>query len=357
MIAARHTTQPDVRARLLAEHFHEEGDIYTRPDAEGYWSNIGPQEQAALLAALADETRPVREVVAEALPHLRHYVYEPLRSAGLELLDIQPHQTGIDYGCMWGNVLVAAARQCHTMAGVDKTKAHLQFLRRRLADEGLGNVVLIHRDLRKGLDLEGAFDFALVNGVLEWIPAGHDITIEDYFERRTPRFVRPRQDPRQRQLAFLRMAYRNLKPGGKLYLAIENRYDYQYFLWKRDPHSRLFGTALLPRALANLVYNLVHGRPYVYYLYSHRALRRLLRSAGFSEVERYAVFPSYRYPRVIVPFTAAGEVDLSSIYREAPTRSVLKKTFRAARRGLDRLLYGKLRLWSLAPSFIFIARK
>ena len=42
------------------------------------------------------------------------------------------------------------------------------------------------------------------------------------------------------QVEFLKQVYDSLNPGGQLMLAIENKYSYEYFIGKADPHVNLF---------------------------------------------------------------------------------------------------------------------
>ena len=85
--------------------------------------------------------------------------------------------------------------------------------------------------MRESLDFEKQFNFAIVNGVLEWIPTQQDVVVRDYYSTKSEAINdSDTVDPYRSQLNFLKQVSRHLKDDGRLYLAIENRYDYQYYL-------------------------------------------------------------------------------------------------------------------------------
>ncbi len=101
-------------------------------------------------------------------------------------------------------------------------------------------------------------------------------------------------DPREAQLRLLREIARALKPDGEVYLGIENRVGYGYFLGKPDEHSKLKYATLLPRSWANRYALAKRREPYRTYTYSWRGYRKLLRDAGFTTARFYCPFPEYR---------------------------------------------------------------
>lgn len=344
---------------ILHQSYKEiDGIYYDKSISSGYWSNLSREEQKVLLNNLEKDT--THNAVKKLFPNFKNIIFDPMRSVGLTLLDIKKHEIGVDYGCMWGNLLIYCAKKCRTMFGIDKTRESLEFVKCRLKEESLSNCYLLNANLRENIPLKEMFDFAIVNGVLEWIPDENDVELKAFFTRsKLSKFgiKKHSNNPKLVQLNFLKMVYRNLKPGGKLYLAIENRYDYQYFLWKRDPHPNLFYTAFLPRKIANLISNSWYGRPYVNYLYSMNELDQLNKEAGFAEVEKYATFPNYRFPQKIIPIRKNMANNFESVYQTKPTRNIFKRGARKVRKNLDWVIYKKLGLFSLAPSFIYIARK
>jgi len=340
----------------LNQLFEKTEDIYyDQSSQEGYWSNLNRDEQTVLLKYSQKEG--TRNAVNKFFPRLYDIIFNPMRAVGLELLEIRDHEVGVDYGCMWGNLLIYCAKKCRYMLGVDQTRDSLEFVKYRLKEENIDNCYLLNANLRNNLHLKETLDFSIVNGVLEWIPDENEVELKMFLKKGKLRLMKPRFDPTFLQFEFLERVCRGLRPGGKLYLAIENRYDYQHFLWKKDVHSDLFYTTFLPRKIANVISNIWYGRPYVNYIYSRRELEKLIKRAGFETVETYAVFPDYRFPKKIIPYRENMQENFESVYGGRKTRNIVKKAFRKMRRSLDWLVYKRLSLFELAPSFIVVAKK
>ncbi len=339
----------------IEKSFILDDGIYRTSREEGYWSNINKDQQAAFMADL--QANSSREVIRRRFPQWEDMIFNSTRAVGLRLLDIRPDQTGIDYGCMWGNLMCYAARSCRRMVGVDQTLDSLKFLKHRLRDEGLDNCRLINTNLRKPLHLENTFDFSIVNGVLEWIPDTSDIELQRHYTVRGQGGRQALPDPQAQQQAFLENVGLNLKPGGKLYLAIENRFHYHYFLGKRDPHTGLMGTACLPRKLASLVSKRCYQRPFVNYIYSKNELAAMLRRAGFESVEMFAAFPDYHFPQRIIPMDNQRRPDFVPAVPSQPAASRLRQFINLLLLKMDALLFGKLGFYMFAPAIIAIARK
>ena len=90
-------------------------------------------------------------------------------------------------------------------------------------------------------------------------------------------------------LAMLRKAAELLKPGGRLVIAIENRFGLKYFAGADEDHvgQRMFGIE-------------DRYRPNGVRTYGRAELDQLLRLAGFEQVRTMAAFPDYKLPVSIV---------------------------------------------------------
>ena len=131
---------------------------------------------------------------------------------------------------------------------------------------------------------DGSFDLVILNGVLEWVGAYSDS-----------------KSPSQCQKDLLREISRVLRPGGSLYIGIENRFGYKFLLGKPDDHSQVMYTSLLPRFLADRRMIKIKGKPYRTYTYSYWGLKRLLGKCGFHNVKIALSLPDYRYFKHIIP--------------------------------------------------------
>jgi hypothetical protein len=103
------------------------------------------------------------------------------------------------------------------------------------------------------------------------------------------------------QLEFLREVRRILRQEGQIYIGIENRLGFYYFLGQPEDHTGVEYAALLPRPLANAWVRYKNGTPYRTYTYSRAGYQKLLREAGFKSISFYAPVPDYRAFNEIVP--------------------------------------------------------
>jgi SAM-dependent methyltransferase len=317
----------------------------------GYWSNLSQEDNRRLIELL--RSRPARDAIRATHADMEEVIYSPKRAGGLELLNLQGHETVVDFGCMWGALTVPLAKLSAEVIAIDQTLPSLQFLAARARDEALSNIVLLCHDLRMLTDLPAQADVAVVNGVLEWIAEEQPVELETYFGRRQSGQYRSRPGQLQRQ--FLQKVRDTLKPGGRLYLAIENRYDFKMFLGAPDPHVGLRFTTLLPRTAADWVSRLVLGRPYVTWVYSFGGLRRLLEGVGFRRIDLYMCFPDYRYPaRIALYDQPLDGYELTIERLNAAGRPTLK---RRLARAAEFLLMKTLKAKSLSPSMIAIAHR
>jgi SAM-dependent methyltransferase len=338
------------RAALAARYRADDWGVFVS-EHQGYWSNLSQDDNRKLVELL--RTRTTVDAIRATHPGFEQVIYSPKRAGGLELLELKGHETCVDFGCMWGALTVPLAKLSAEVLAVDQTLPSLQFLAARAREEGLTNIVPLCHDIRALPDLPLQADVAVVNGVLEWVGEEEPVELEAYFAKRLSRGYTARAGERQR--AFLRTVHNTLKPGGRLYLAIENRYDFKMFLGGPDPHIGLPFTTLLPRRAADWVSRAVLGRSYVTWIYSFRGLRRLLEATGFRQIDLYMCFPDYRYPDRITHYgEPLDDYELTIGRLNAAGRPTLKRAF--ARAG-ELVLMRTLRCNSLSPSIIAIAKK
>jgi hypothetical protein len=342
---------------LLLEYLHTKYKVidsgFFTANIEGYWSNLSKEENKIIVESLKHSS--ARDVLLRHQPWLEDIIYSPKRQAGLEMLQLQGDEVCIDYGCMWGALTVPLALRTKFVIGVDQTLESLQFLRARLRDEGVDNVALLRNDLRKMpvFPERARVDVAIVNGVLEWIPEDGDIELKAYYGKHQKKAYAAH--PEEQQRAFLHHIYQNLNEQGKLYLAIENRFDFKMFLGVKDPHSNTLFTSVLPRKVANWISLAKLGRPYINWTYSFEGIARLLRKTGFSKVDMYMSFPDYQFPESIIPYDHPLDNYRSTISRRnAHGKKTIKRTFGKI---AELVAFKILKSKSLAPSIIAIGHK
>jgi ubiquinone/menaquinone biosynthesis C-methylase UbiE len=199
------------------------------------------------------------------------------------LIDLPPESRALDIGAGMGTNSHALASRCREVVALEPVLERTRFMRHRFGQENLSNVKIVRSSVWTLPFPPESFDLVAMNGVLEWVPEGQT------------------EEPAVLQRRALMNAFRLLRPGGRLYVGIENRMKPGYFIGHRDPHCGLPFVTVLPRPLAHW-YARRKGLPgYRNYLYSARGYRKLFESAGFDRLVQYVALPSYNHPRFFIP--------------------------------------------------------
>ena len=289
-----------IKNLLPGSHIDDAGIVIT--GQEGYWSNLSREENTELIKKI-NEKGP-RVAIQSEIPHLLDMIYSPKREAALELLDVEAGKICIDYGCMWGVLSSGAARRGLQVIAIDQTYESLYFLKKRCEKENIENISCVQGDI-KNLNFKNIADYAIVNGVLEWIPVNESVEVDKYHKGNISS-AKKELNPMIMQADFLNHVKESLLPGGKLVLAIENRHSYQYYMGMKDPHANLLYTTFLPRYISNFISRIFRHRPYRNYIYSFKKIKKMLLDSGFSEVKLYAAFPNYHFPELILDYSSGG---------------------------------------------------
>ncbi len=298
-----------------------------------YWGEI-PQEEmrevnrkaaaGSWKSALLDSTEPAVQRASGMILNLD-------RANWQWLIPLPADSRVLDLGAGTGTNTHALAKHFREVVAVEPVLERVQFMRHRFAQERLSNTRLIRSSLWKLPFEPRSFDLAVMNGVLEWVPEGRE------------------EDPRELQLEALKKVQSLLRPGGYLYLGIENRVTLGYCLGYRDPHSGIPFVTILPRRLAHWYSRRKGLLGYRNYLYSSRGYRKLLSEAGFSNIDVYLALPSYNHPRYLIPV----DQHLYSYFSRT-----FNATHTAGLRGWIRSLLNQVGLLKhLQYSFVIMARK
>ncbi len=200
------------------------------------------------------------------------------------LLDIDRNSRILDVGAGSGVLSHALSFDYSHIVALEPVLERIEFMKTRFQQDKRNNITLVRGDVLNLPFPESYFDLVVMSGVLEWVPLRSK-----------------KENPNRVQMAALRNILRVLKPGGILYLGVENRILAHYFFGKKDPHCQSAFVTILPRFLANIYSRIATGEPYRSYLYSSEGYNKLLRASGFSNVKIYGAFPGYNDPREIVP--------------------------------------------------------
>jgi len=237
----------------------------------------------------------------------------------------------LDIGAGMGTNSHALSTYYREVVAVEPVEERIRFMRQRFQQENLSNVSIIRGSVWTLPFQEESFDLAALNGVLEWVPGGRE------------------DDPEACQEAALRRLHTLLRPGGSLYVGIENRYCLGYFFGHPDPHCGLPFVTVLPRRLAHWYARRKGQNGYRNYLYSAAGYRKLLQKAGFTKVEIYVALPSYNHPHFFIPLGAGLFSYYARTFTSAPAHFL--------KRGLQTVLSKLGLLEHCGYSFAIIAKK
>jgi len=260
---------------------------------EVYWDAVPREEMWQILEE--GEEREGRDGLAQSLRQRRRelyaHTYDQRRADWRFLLKTNSRGVVLDLGCGLGALSIPLAKDNLAVVSLDATYERVKYVEIRRRQEGINNLQPVLASALRLPFPDNYFDIVVLNAVLEWLGLSD--------EKRPPREV---------QLHGLREARRVLKPGGEIYLATKNRYSYFYWLGKKDPHSGLRFVTLLPRRLARYYSKLLRDKDYREYLYSYHQYRKLLHSVGFSNIQIYSSFPSFRNFSHMFPLEEANAV-------------------------------------------------
>jgi SAM-dependent methyltransferase len=273
-------------------------------------------------------------------------------AAGLGLVDFDEGDIVIDYGCEFSDTFVYTSRLCKKIVGISPSYERLRTLQKRLVEEGIKNYNLVNSEYNEQ-HFKEVFDCVIINCFLEQLltEIKHDKSV--FFNSKT-RSKEKEHSSEKIRIGFLQTVYKGLRPGGKLYLSYVNKLRVNVLLLK-IVISSFFSPFSLKKALK--IFSLVKVISiFLYYFLSQKGFEKLLKANGFVDIEKYAVFPDHKYPLKIIPLSKLDECSFEPVLYTSREGS-LSRISAGVRRRVDRLIFNKLKLFSLSPSFIIIARK
>jgi len=196
----------------------------------------------------------------------------------LPLLNLSLDSIVLDLGIGWGNFLVNVAPFVRHIYGADIDNFYLFITKKRCEDDRIKNYSLVRLNLSNTVlpFQDEVFDIVNLNGVLEWV---------GLYNKKT--------SPYEIQLNLLKEIARVLKPDGILYIGIENRLNYKYFLGLPEGHIKMRYGSLLPRFFTRWYLRNFRKKTFRVYTYSKRGYENILRKAKFSQISFYIPWISY----------------------------------------------------------------
>ncbi len=321
----------------------------------GYWSNLS-QNHNDEFSELLKKTK-VHDAVKSYMPQFEDMIFSSKREAALELFEHDKQGICIDYGAMWGVLSVGMAKRGHQVIAVDQTFDSLNFLKSRSKEEGLSNIHFVQDDIRE-VTFKNIADYAIVNGVLEWIPEVNEVLVDEYLNKSPNKSnnlsnEKNLKEPREMQIEFLKKVHKSLNQDGQVLLGIENKYFYGYLMGKRDPHVNLLFTTFLPRFISNFISKIFRKKDYRTYIYSFNELKKMFKEAGFSKIEEFCCYPNYHFPDLVFPNTNDGIKQ----YESYEDKNIITWKQKLVFKYFEIFLMKYLRAKYFCPAIIIIAKK
>jgi len=313
-----------------------------------YWSNVRREKMVQLnkkAKESGDWLAAAKEMIPEYLGHI-----EPFERGDAQyLLPFTNDSRVLDAGSMWGGLTIPIAQHCKEIYAIDKTVETLEFLKIRAKQMGFENVHVVSSPLRNLPFPDDFFDLIILNGVLEWVAFDQPVILEEHWGKKRTDSAMYSKDPRTMQVEVLRELRRIIKPGGYIFVAIENSIGYQYLAGFPDDHVNLKYVSFLPRFVANAITKWKLNCEYRTYTYSLPGYSSLLKDSDFNDLIFYGAFPHYISASEIIP------VDMISDWKEKvlPINSPLAPNYAK----ILGKLFPKWLLKHVSPSFMILGRK
>ena len=314
----------------------KEGIPDLRTGHEQYWCEV-PQDRMNRLnkeIKNAGWKKGLLDLCAELKDNgLFSRVVDEDRGSWYNFVPLEGDCSVLDVGAGWGAISFALSRYFRNVTALDAVFERTQFVETRREQENVDNIQCLCGNIMKLPFADSTFDLVVMNGVFEWVGLS-DLSKSAY----------------EVQVHVLRELNRVLKPGGHLYIGIENRFGIDYILGFRDHHSGLKYSTLLPRFMADIYSMLVKGRPYRTLTHSYYGYKRLLSKTGFGGHRFFFPVSTYRKFHYLIPLSepAIIEFTFSNLIPEKLifTSKLAKTMFRLAHFTL------KLRLAPLIKFFV-----
>lgn len=241
-------------------------------------------------------------------------------------LNSNENKSLLDIGCGLGNLVSNLAPHFGQVYAMDLTYKRLQFTQKRSSIFNTSDDIrFIAGGDQKYLPFpDHSVDCVTLSGVLEWVGEGDTALYNSGSKLRRIWYMLANyfgeSSPRNIQIAFLKEIKRILKEDGQLFVGIENRLNYEYFINRPDHHSNLKYGSLMPRFIANLYSIFAKHQPYRTFTYSIPGYRKLFAEAGFDSLEFIGLFDGYSFLRKMLPFAETGKT-----WQPSKARSLKKK--------------------------------
>lgn len=217
------------------------------------------------LLAIARSGEDLEEILVNSKDWALLYHFSPVRKNILEWYDFDKKKTALEIGAGCGAITGLLCEKCKEVTAIDLSK-------RRSSINAYRNGQYDNLTIKVGnfedIDLDGeTFDYITLIGVLEY--SIYYLSGENPF------------------LGMLKRVKSMLKPGGVLFVAIENKYGLKYFAGAKEDHNGVAFEGIENYPTAENVRT-----------FSKKALEKLTDEAGFTATFYYP-YPDYKMPTMI----------------------------------------------------------
>ena len=237
---------------------------YTFLDSRDVY-NEGDDEETLVLETLKNQLNPM-EVLLEDQRWPVLYQLSPKRKNIVAPMDLRGTDEVLEIGAGMGACTGAIAQRVKHVDCIDLS--HRRCLANAYRNQAFSNICIYAGNF-ESIRLEKKYDVVALIGVLEY--GGH--------------YIHGAQDP---YAAFLDRIYQLLKPGGRLYIAIENRLGMKYFAGSIEDHLWVPFAGIQGYDKNTKVKT-----------FSRQELMELLGRSGYQDLYFYYPYPDYKLPSVI----------------------------------------------------------
>jgi ubiquinone/menaquinone biosynthesis C-methylase UbiE len=258
----------------------------------GKYADLSSEKEVEMVSMMSE--RPWRDVIAESFqdhsPWLYKIITDTGRSLFLDVLDIPKNGLYLDVGSGWGQVCIPLGRYGNSVA-LDLTYNRLNILKSIAIQESV-SLQYVQGNFLSFPFSESIFDTIIFNGSLEWIGVGREVgtSIRDV------------------QIEALKKANRLLKPGGMIYIGIENSIGLKYILGAADDHTGLINHTFLEEKLAEVNFQTkTAGKQLPSKTWSLEEYKDMISESGLELEKVYGCFPDYKLIRQMIDLRSINE--------------------------------------------------
>lgn len=253
----------------------------------------GDIEDRIIQLIFTNKSKDYTDVMLKEYNWSVYYHLTNIRENLLNWYPFPPESSVLEIGCGMGAITNMLCERCRKVTAVELSKKRATATVFRCRDKD--NLEVIVGDMMD-IEFQEKYDYITLIGVLEYQGSSSDFS-NPYIE-------------------FLKKIKGLLKPGGKLLIAIENKYGLKYWCGAKEDHTGIPFDGINQYGLGDQ-----SGRTF-----SKEELATLIRESGFAGSYFYYPMPDYKLPNVIYSedyLPDVGELRRLSYYYIPDTESLV----------------------------------